>query len=228
MTCRSSCASTTCTRPRAAFPAIPANGRAPRVIASGMLQLRERSPERLAEITASVAAYDASLARFGLRDRDIDRRVPLTEAAGFALREGLLALVLGPLALLSLAFFVIPYRLTALVSRFAPDLKSPGHLVGLRGHGRLRGLDRRDRRRGSLAHRRRQRPAGRRRGGGARVRRRRRHRAGAGGAAHRAGVLRAAPDPARRARAPPAPACGACRRPGPGARVAHSRRDRPR
>ena len=95
-----------------------------RVIASGMLQLRERAPERLAEITASVAAYDASLARFGLRDRDIDRRVPLTEAAGFALREGLLALVLVPLALLSLAFFVIPYRLTALVSRFAPDLKS--------------------------------------------------------------------------------------------------------
>ena len=97
-----------------------------RVIASGMAQLRERAPERLAEISAGVAEYDASLARFGLRDRDIDRRIPFRAAARFAIREGLLALVLVPLALLSLAFFVIPYQLTALVSRFAPDYKSRG------------------------------------------------------------------------------------------------------
>ena len=97
-----------------------------RVIASGMAQLRDRAPERLAEITASVGEYDASLARFGLRDRDIDRRIPFAAAARFAVREGLLAVVLVPLALLSLAFFVVPYQLTALVSRFAPDLKSRG------------------------------------------------------------------------------------------------------
>lgn len=96
-----------------------------RVIAAGMARLRERAPGRLADITASVGAYDASLARFGLRDRDIDRRIPRAAAARFALREGLLALVLAPLALLSLAFFVLPYQLTALVSRrLAPDLKS--------------------------------------------------------------------------------------------------------
>ena len=97
-----------------------------RVIAAGMAQLRDRAPERLAEITASVGVYDASLARFGLRDHDIDRRIPLAAAARFAVREGLLALVLQPLALLSLAFFVAPYQLTALVSRFAPDHKSRG------------------------------------------------------------------------------------------------------
>ena len=97
-----------------------------RVIAAGMAQLRERAPEQLEDITACVGAYDASLARFGLRDRDIDQRIPFAAATRFAIREGPLALVLVPLALLSLAFFVAPYQLTALVSRFAPDLKSRG------------------------------------------------------------------------------------------------------
>ena len=95
-----------------------------RVIAAGMAQLRERAPERLVAIAASVSAYDADLARFGLRDRDIDRDVSFKEAAWFAVREGLLALVLLPLTALSLAFFAVPYQLTALVTRFAPDLKS--------------------------------------------------------------------------------------------------------
>lgn len=97
-----------------------------RVIAAGMAQLRERAPERLADITASVGEYDASLSRFGLRDHDIDRRIPFADAARFAVREGLLALVLLPVTLLSLAFFAVPYQLTALVTRFAPDLKSRG------------------------------------------------------------------------------------------------------
>ena len=95
-----------------------------RVIAAGMAQLRERAPERLADINASVGEYDASLARFGLRDHDIDRRIRFAEAAWFAVREGLLALVLLPVTVLSLAFFALPYQLTALVTRFAPDLKS--------------------------------------------------------------------------------------------------------
>ena len=95
-----------------------------RVIAAGMAQLRERDPERLADITASVGEYDASLARFGLRDHDIDRRIPFAQAARFTLREGLLALVLLPVTVLSLALFALPYQVTALVTRFAPDLKS--------------------------------------------------------------------------------------------------------
>ena len=95
-----------------------------RVIADGMAQLRERAPERLADIAASVGEYDASLARFGLRDHDIDRHIPFGEAARFAVREGLLALALLPVTVLSLAFFALPYQLTALVTRFAPDLKS--------------------------------------------------------------------------------------------------------
>ena len=52
-----------------------------------MAQLRERAPARLADITAGVGEYDASLARFGLRDRDIDRSIPLAAAARFAARK---------------------------------------------------------------------------------------------------------------------------------------------
>ena len=95
-----------------------------RVIAAGMVQLRERAPERLADIAATVGEYDASLARFGLRDHDIDRRIPFAEAARFAVREGLLALVLLPVTLLSLAFFAVPYQLTGLVASRTPDFKS--------------------------------------------------------------------------------------------------------
>ena len=95
-----------------------------RVIAAGMAQLREQAPERLAALTASVGEYDASLARFGLRDHDIDRRIGFAEAARFAFREGLLSLVLLPITVLSLAFFALPYQVTALVTSFAPDLKS--------------------------------------------------------------------------------------------------------
>ncbi len=95
-----------------------------RLIADGMFQLRERDPERLAAITARVNDYDANLARFGLRERDVDRRIPFAAAARFVAREGLLALVLAPLALAGLAVFAAPYWLTGWINRRAPDLKS--------------------------------------------------------------------------------------------------------
>ena len=193
-----------------------------RVIAAGMAQLRERDPERLADITASVGEYDASLARFGLRDHDIDRRIPFAQAARFTVREGLLALVLLPVTVLSLALFALPYQVTALVSRFAPRSEEPRHLGAVRRHGRLRRLDRRHRGRGGLADRRGQRPAGGRRRRGPGVRRRRRLRARTRGAAHRARVLRATADPARSPRPAQTPARSPGRRPGPGARMAAS------
>ena len=95
-----------------------------RLIARGIEELRARNPERLAEIVARVDDYDASLARFGLRDRDIDREIPFAAAVRFALREGLLALVLAPLALLTLAVFAAPYWVTGQFARRAPDLQS--------------------------------------------------------------------------------------------------------
>ena len=95
-----------------------------RLIAEGMAQLRERDPERLASITARVNDYDANLTRFGLRERDVDRRIPFPAAARFVAREGLLAPVLAPVALAGLAIFAAPYWLTGWLNRRAPDLKS--------------------------------------------------------------------------------------------------------
>lgn len=95
-----------------------------RLIAAGMAKLRERDPARLAEITAHVEDYLASLARFGLRESDVDRRIPAADVVRFALREGALALLLGPLALASVVVFALPYRLTDFIGRRAPNLQS--------------------------------------------------------------------------------------------------------
>ena len=95
-----------------------------RLIARGIEELRARDPERLAEIVVRVDDYDANLSRFGLRDRDVDREVPFRAAVRFAVREGLLALVLAPLALLTLAVFGVPYWITGQFARRAPDIQS--------------------------------------------------------------------------------------------------------
>ena len=95
-----------------------------RLIAEGMAVLREQDPERLAAIVARVDDYHASLARFGLRERDVDQRIPLGAAARFMIREGLLAVVLGPVALLGMTVFAPPYWITGQISRRAPDLQS--------------------------------------------------------------------------------------------------------
>ncbi len=95
-----------------------------RLIAAGMAELRRRDPARLAEIMGLVEEYLASLARFGLRERDLDRRIPAAEAIRFTLREGLLALLLGPLAMATVVVFAIPYWLTDRIGRWAPNLES--------------------------------------------------------------------------------------------------------
>ncbi len=95
-----------------------------RLIAAGMAKLREQNPARLAELMALVEEYAASLARFGLRERDVDQRIPAAEVIRFALREGILALVLGPVALASIVVFAVPYWLTDRIGRWAPNLQS--------------------------------------------------------------------------------------------------------
>lgn len=95
-----------------------------RLIAEGMARLREQDPARLAELMRLVEEHLASLARFGLRERDLDQRIPAADAIRFALREGLLALVLGPLALASIVVFAAPYWLTDRIGRWAPNLQS--------------------------------------------------------------------------------------------------------
>ena len=95
-----------------------------RLIAAGMAELRERDPARLAKIMAEVEEYLTSLARFGLRERDLDQRIPAGEVIRFTLREGLLALLLGPIAVATVVVFAIPYWLTDRIGRWAPNLES--------------------------------------------------------------------------------------------------------
>ena len=114
-----------------------------RLIADGLDQLRRRDPARLDEILARVGDYDASLERFGLRDRDVDQRIPSALARRFVVREGLLALVLGPVAVVGLAVFALPYWLTGRISRGAPDLQSRATwqvMVGVCAYGVWIGL----------------------------------------------------------------------------------------
>lgn len=95
-----------------------------RLIAAGMAKLRRRDPARLAKIMAEVEEYLTSLARFGLRERDLDQRIPAGEVIRFTVREGLLALLLGPMAAATVVVFAVPYRLTNLFGRWAPNLES--------------------------------------------------------------------------------------------------------
>jgi hypothetical protein len=90
-----------------------------RAIAAGIHRLRDTAPERYEDILMRVRRYEQRLQRFGLRDRHLDMQVSPAQAARFALREGLAALVLGPVALAGLALFLVPYWLTALAARIA-------------------------------------------------------------------------------------------------------------
>ena len=92
-----------------------------RLIAAGMRTLRERNPEKLADVIDRVNEYDASLRRFGLRDRDLDREIPVSAAVWFAAREALLVLPLGSLAIATLVLFAVPYWSTGWLARLAPD-----------------------------------------------------------------------------------------------------------
>ena len=95
-----------------------------RLIATGTAELRRHDPDRLAAVLARLREYDADLQRFGIRDRDVEQRVSFGMAARFVALEGTLALVLAPLAVVSLVVFGLPYWITGQISRRAPDLQS--------------------------------------------------------------------------------------------------------
>ena len=103
-----------------------------RIIAAGIERLRVNDPAQYRSIQNKVLEYDTSRARFGLRERDIDQRISASTAVRFTVREGLLAALLGPLALLSVLLFAVPYWITGLVGRQVRALESraTGQLVG--------------------------------------------------------------------------------------------------
>lgn len=90
-------------------------------VAAGLRHLRAHDPERLDRLTAEIRGHDAELRRFGLRDRDIGRRISAAAAWRWGVRECLLALLLAPLAAAVVVAFAFPYWLTGQVSRWAPD-----------------------------------------------------------------------------------------------------------
>ena len=103
----------------------PANRvRRRQLIAHGIERLREDDPAQYEALLEDLRLYDQQRRAFGLRDRDLDRRMSAGDVARFLLREGSRALVLGPLALLGVLCFAPPYWVTWIASHWAPDLQS--------------------------------------------------------------------------------------------------------
>jgi 1-acyl-sn-glycerol-3-phosphate acyltransferase len=104
-----------------------------RVIAAGIEQLRAADPQRYDEILLRLRRYQRRLERFGIRDRHLDWNISRADAARFALREGLIATVLAPLAVAALVLFAVPYRVTGYVARWftrEPDVAATAKVVG--------------------------------------------------------------------------------------------------
>jgi 1-acyl-sn-glycerol-3-phosphate acyltransferase len=85
-----------------------------RLIADGMRTLRERHPDRFALLYEQLRRYERRLARFGLTEDAVNRKVPPAAAARFAVRESLLALTLWPVIAAGVLVFAVPYQLVRL------------------------------------------------------------------------------------------------------------------
>ena len=88
-----------------------------RAIAVGVEQLRSRDPVRYEELLLRFRRYDHRLRRFGFADRHLDWDLSTSEAVRFAARELAAGILLGPLALSTLALFALPYHLTGRAAR---------------------------------------------------------------------------------------------------------------
>lgn len=104
-----------------------------RTIAAGMERLRSAAPGRYDAVLLRLRRYDERLRRFGIRDRHLDWDVSAGDAARFAIRELLLAIVLVPLAVAAIIIFAVPYHLTGYAARWftkEPDVAATAKVVG--------------------------------------------------------------------------------------------------
>jgi len=104
-----------------------------RIIAAGIERLRAADPHRYDEILLRFHRYQKRLERFGLRDRHLDWTISTADAAKFAIREALAAIVLAPLAIAAFIMFAIPYHLTGYAARWftrEPDVAATAKVVG--------------------------------------------------------------------------------------------------
>jgi hypothetical protein len=76
-----------------------------------MRALRGRDAERYALLYEQLRQYERRRARFGLAEDGFLREVPFATAARFAVRESLMAIALGPVALAGAVVFAVPYQL---------------------------------------------------------------------------------------------------------------------
>lgn len=90
-------------------------------IARGIETLRAADGARYVDLSMRLRRYDRRLQRFRLRDAQLDWDVSTRAAASFAIREGLAAIVLLPVAAAGLAAFWIPYMLTDTLAPRAAD-----------------------------------------------------------------------------------------------------------
>jgi hypothetical protein len=90
-----------------------------RTIAGGIERLRAEAPDRYDQLLLRLRRYDERLQRFGIRDRHLDWHISAVDAATFAVRELLFAVVLMPLSALGLAVFFVPYQLTGIAARLS-------------------------------------------------------------------------------------------------------------
>lgn len=93
-----------------------------RIIAGTLRRLRTERSGWYEDALVQFRRYDDRLRRFGLHDRALDWNASASEVRAFVLRELPLALLLGPLSALALLIFVVPYTLTAMVSRVVKDM----------------------------------------------------------------------------------------------------------
>ena len=104
-----------------------------RIIAAGVQRLRATDTARYEDLLMQIRRYDDRLRRFGLRDQHLDWQVSALDAARFALRESLVALVLLPVAGAAFIVFQVPYRLTGVAARWftrEPDVAATAKVVG--------------------------------------------------------------------------------------------------
>jgi 1-acyl-sn-glycerol-3-phosphate acyltransferase len=94
-----------------------------RLVADGMRTLRQRHPDRFAALYEQLRRYERRLARFGLTEDAVNRKVPLAAAARFTARESALAVILWPLIAAGVLVYAVPYQLVRLVTAaFRPSL----------------------------------------------------------------------------------------------------------
>ena len=85
-----------------------------KLLADGVVTLRQRAPEKLAVARARVGEWVERLRRLGLRPRDLApeggvARASPAKVASFALRQLAIAVLLLPVALFGAVFFAVPF-----------------------------------------------------------------------------------------------------------------------